>query len=115
MADVRLASYYSVLALPVSDNAQNVKTSAFVWKEPYLAKEKLTVDTVTPVSSSADLSASANGRLLRVQCDPGVRVHYEVTVRGATLVPATTSSPILSGDDQIEWQRGWTLSLLQVI
>lgn len=83
-----------------------------LYKEPYLARESLTVDTSTAVSSQPALGA-ANSRILRVQVQPGKRVHYEVTPAGHAARTADTSSPILEGNDQVEWGSGWSISVLE--
>lgn len=116
MAQVRCFAYSgSVPIRPANNNQVYVTHTAFTFKERYLARENLTVSTGGPVASVAATLApeSASQSILRVQCDPGCRVHYELTPEGYTLQDADTSSPTISGNDVLEWGRGWRISLLQ--
>lgn len=114
MAQVRLFSYSGIEALKVaSDNGQFLQHSAFTFKERYSARQNIEVSTGAAVTSDAALSANAGCRLLRLQVDPGVRVHAELSPSGYEIVPADTSSPILQNNEILGWGAGWRISLLQ--
>lgn len=114
MATVRIFSYSELISARVSTGGgQPAQNSVFMLREPYLAGEILTPSTSVAQSSSAN-TAPADTRMLKVQVDGGKRCHYEVTSTGQTLRPATSSSPILSGDELIYFAQGYILSLLEV-
>lgn len=115
MAQVRCFAYTGVLPLVQgSDNGVKVMHTAFTFAGRYLARQNLTVSESPAVNSDAAvLGANAHARILRVQCDPGVRCHYELIPAGYSLTEADTSSPVLSGSDILEWGPGWRISLLQ--
>jgi hypothetical protein len=83
-------------------------------KQPYIAGEVLNADTGAAVSSSpATAPANSNTRLLRIQVQPGKRVHLEVNPRGQDPRVASASSPVYEGNDQIEFGSQWTISVLE--
>jgi hypothetical protein len=112
-ATVRLFTHAGLALAHVANFAeQKADQSISLLKQPYLARANITVDTGTPQSSTADLSPQ-HTRLLHIQVEPGKRVHIELTPEGQTLRVADTSSPIYEGDDQVEFGRGWIVSLLE--
>jgi hypothetical protein len=113
---VRLFSHSGIShAFVANYSAQKSFTALPLLKQPYLARENLTVDTGAAVSSTTAL-APANSHILLVQVPPGSRVHYEVNRPGRDggAVTADTSSPIIEGDEHLEWEPGCAISLLQV-
>lgn len=112
-AIVRLFSHAGLALAHVASYAeQKADQSISLLKQPYLARASVTVDTGTPQTTTADL-APQHTRLLRIQVEPGKRVHIELTPEGQTLRTADTSSPIYEGDDQVEFGRGWLVSVLE--
>ena len=113
-AVVRLFAHAGMVALPIASySGQQSFHANFALKQPYLSRQMITADTGGAQTSNAALSDSEHTKLLRVEIQPGKRVHYEVTPAGATLRVADTSSPILEGNDALEFHRGWLISLLE--
>jgi hypothetical protein len=112
---VRLFAYAGISQAFVANFAgQKANESVTLFKQPYLARESLTADTGTAVSSTSALSPP-HSRILHVQVEPGKRVHYEISPPGRENGPvaADTSSPVIQGDEQFEWGSSWTISLLE--
>lgn len=110
MATVRCFSYSGIVAVPWANNNQLATNAEYVLKEPYLGNQTFSVSG-SAVSSSAGL-APTNTKFLRVEVDPGVRVHYEVTTQNATLRTATTDSPTLEGTDNVDFGPGYFISFV---
>ncbi len=114
MADVRIYSYPSLMVAAVNPSSGRPSSdSVFLLKEPYLAGEVLAPDTLTADSSDA-ATAPSETKMLKVQVQPGKRVYYEVTPGGQTLRLATSSSPIISGDETLFFGSGYRISFLEV-
>lgn len=114
-AQARLFTYAGISQAFVANfSQQKSDNSIALLKQPYLARANITVDTGTPQASTADLSPE-HTRILHVQVAPGQRVHIEINPPGRTNGPVTadTSSPIVEGDEQFEFGRGWLVSLLE--
>lgn len=112
-ATVRLFSHTGLShAFVASYSDQQAFHAMTMLKQPYLARALITADTGAAQATTTDLSPD-KCKLLHIQVQPGKRVHYEVTPKGQTARVADTSSPVMEGDDNIEWSSGWTISLLE--
>lgn len=114
-ATVRMFAHAGLTQAFVANfSEQKADQSLHLLKQPYLARLSVTVDTGTPQASTSALSPSGC-RLLHIQVQPGKRVHIEVNPPGRSGGAATadTSSPVIEGDEQIEWGSGWLVSLLE--
>lgn len=112
-AAVRCYAYSGVKVIPVaSGSGQYVAHSAFFWKEPYLARETLTASTGAAVGTSAALAESNGASCLRVQVESNKRVHIEINPPSRS-VQATTDSPIISGEQTVDFGPGWSISVLE--
>lgn len=114
-ATVRLFASAGSTAFPVaSNNQQQVTSSRFMIKQPYLARQTISATSGPAVTSDAALSASQFVKCLWIQIQPGRRVHYEVWGPNADARVADTSSPVLEGgEDFIEFWTGGKISLLE--
>jgi hypothetical protein len=112
-ATVRIYSHASLITAPLSSAGGRFTTDAVMQlKQRYLAREKLSPDTSTAATSSADTAPNKTSLLL-IQIQPGKTVHYEVIPSGFEAVVADTSSPTISGETVIEFGPGWTISVLE--
>ena len=100
-------------AAVASYGGQKTENAVWLLKQPYLAKQALTVDDSVAVSSSALLSESQNVKILRIEVQTGKRVRYEVTPPGHEPRTATNSSPIIYGEETIQFGPGWLISLIE--
>lgn len=89
------------------------KEARWLLKQPYLAKEAITLTNASATSSASPLSADNNVKLLRVEVQQGKRVQYEVNPPGLDARTATSSSPILYGEEMISFGPGWLISLIE--
>ena len=113
-ATVRLFASQGSVVFPVAGNNQQTVTSQrFMVKQRYLARESLAPTTGLAVLSGTALSESQHVKALWVQVQPGRRIHYEVYGPNMVAVVADTSSPVLEGEDFIEFYTGWRISLLE--
>lgn len=112
---VRLFAYSGTIALPnAANNDQMLGTTLFMLKQTYLNRETLAPTTGSAALSASALSAHTSTRMLHVQVQPGKRVHYEVYGPNASAVVADTSSPVITGHENLEFYSGWHISLLEV-
>jgi len=95
------------------DRSQLSNDSILIMSEPYIARESITADTGTPLTSGADLSANAGARLLQVQVQTGKTVHYRISANGDDTVAADTSDPIVAGDNLFQWGPAHFISFLE--
>ena len=110
--NVRIYSHAGLSMPKVNAGSGRYSTdSLFVLKQPYLAGEVLVADVAAVTSSANTTPTGAN--LLHVQVAPGGRIHYEITPTNQTLRVATTSSPVLEGNTQLECGPGWRLSVIE--
>lgn len=111
---VRVYSHAGLSTPPVKGTSGRFTSdSLFLLKQPYLGGEVISVGTGTAVAS-ASATAPAGTAILHVQVPPGARAYYEVTPGNGSARTATTSSPIIEGNTQIEFGAGWTISVLEV-
>lgn len=94
-------------------SGQKVENAVWLLKQPYLAKEAITLTNASATSSASPLSADNNVKLLRVEVQQGKRVQYEVNPPGLDARTATSSSPILYGEEMISFGPGWLISLIE--
>jgi hypothetical protein len=116
-ATVRLFAHDGINTLPVASDAGQFRgNSMFVLRQPYLAREKIEADSGSATSSAAALSESQYTKVLRMEIEPGKRVAYEVSPPGRTGAPvaADSSSPVATGDVELEFGPRYVISLLDV-
>jgi len=114
-AIVRVFIHTGLISAPVSSSGGRYTTdSVSQLKQPYKAREKLTVSS-TAMTTSASITASIpNIALAFVQVQPGKRVHYEVTPgTAAAVTDADSSSPIMEGDTLLQIGPDYRLSFLE--
>ncbi len=113
MANVRIFTYTKLISAELFPTSGRPSTdSVFLLREPYLGAELLSPTTGVAANSNPAIAVNET-RLLKVQVDPGARVHYEVTPAGQDLRIATTNSPIMSGDDMFYFGAGFRISFLE--
>lgn len=83
--------------------------SLLLVKEPYLARDNVTVSTGAAQSIDA---APSGTKMLHLQVQAGKAVHVEVNPPNRSTA-ADTSSPIYSGDTMLEFGPGWSASFLE--
>jgi hypothetical protein len=111
---VRIFSYADVLSVRIGNaNLAQSNEGLLLLREPYLGRQTLTADTGAAVASDA-VNAPAGTKMLRVECDPGIRIRYRVTPANATLVDADANDPVLEGTRTIAFYEGARISVLQV-
>lgn len=94
-------------------SGQKVDNAVWLLKQPYLAKEAVTVTDASATSSSSALSTEATVKLLRVEVQSGKRIRYEVNPPGLTARTADATSPILYGEEMIAFGPGWSVSIIE--
>lgn len=115
MADVRIFTYSELLTAPVAPSSGRFASdSVGLLKQRYLGRDKVTVNTVTPVSTSA-LAATQHTKLVHILVDPNTIVHYEIFPEGwsGAITEATAASPFMSGTQLFNFGSGWTISFLE--
>ena len=111
---VKLFAYSGMIAHHVATyNGQQSFHANFALKQPYLAREAITAGA-SALASTADLSASPSTKMLRVEVEPDKRIRYEITPKGADARTADADSPLLYGEDHLEFGPGWTISVVEV-
>lgn len=115
MATVRVFAYPGLTSLRIASGATNRPNSdsLYVLSHPPRGRAKLTLDTVTPVATDADMAPDKT-EMVQIQVDPGVRVYMEYTPATMDLVNASSNSPIITGDTILRFAAGDRLSFLQV-
>lgn len=111
-ATVKVIAYAAAIAVPQHPTGRYTTDSVALLKQPYLAREVLTPDTSTAVSSSSS-TAPTGTQFVEVQVQDGKTICYEVTPAGQTAVTATQSSPWLSGRALLHFGAGWTISVIE--
>lgn len=113
MATVKVFAHTGVTTAPVASSGGRYTTDSIpLVKQPYLARQTITPDTVTAQSTDAD-TAPAKTALFMVQIEVGKRVAIEVNPQNRS-VAADANSPSYSGTVTIEAGPGWTLSIIEV-
>lgn len=110
MATLVRMFYHSGLATAeVAAGTRYATDSVSMLKQPYLGRQKISA------GASATLSAAAPSKtkLAFIQVEAGKAVHFEVNPNSDTARTADTDSPILTGQTQLEFGEGWTLSLME--
>lgn len=89
--------------------------SVFQLNQPYLWAQQLTTNGTTPVASTAAPTPTGKTQdltdVLRIEIPDGQAIRYEVNTPNRS-VAASVNSPILTGNNQIKWGAGWTLSVI---
>lgn len=89
--------------------------SVFQLNQPYLWAQQLTTNGTTPVASTAAPIPTGksvdNTDILRIEIPDAQAIRYEVNQPGRN-VAASANSPILSGNNQIKFGVGWTISII---
>lgn len=108
-ATVRVFYHQGVTTATVAAGTRFTSDSVAMLKQPYTAKDAVTVNA----SAAQSVAAAPNKTSIAyVQVQEGKAVHYEVNPENRS-VAATTGSPILSGSTQLECGAGWSLSFLE--
>lgn len=111
-AIVRLFSYHTLISAPVSPVSGRLSTdSVSQLKQPYLAKESLTVSSSSQTSAAA--TAPGSTRLLMVQVQEGKTVNYEISPANADVTEADQTSPTLTGDQVFQFGEGWRIAFIE--
>lgn len=118
-AQVRLFTFDGIDQMPVgSTNGQYSSNGVWLLRQPYLARSGLlTLSAVSAQNSSADLSASAQTKILRIECSVGSVVAYEISNpgrNGGVPVSADNGSMRCSGNLELPFGRGYIISLLDL-
>jgi len=110
---VRIFHYRGLSQLPQTLPKQYTADTVFTDTEPYEARDILTTNGLTPVST-APLAAPDQTAYIRVEVPDGQSIRYEINPANRTggLVSASSNSPILSGINRFQFFQGWSLSLI---
>ena len=114
--DVRIFGHDGLVRMPVTNQGgQFSSDSVFQLRQPYLWAQKLTTNGTTPVASTAAALPAGQTQdktsVLRIEIPDGQSIRYEVNPPGRN-VAASTSSPIMSGNNQLQFGVGWTISII---
>lgn len=105
---VRVFYHSGVATANVAAGTKYATDSVALLKQPYLARASV---TVSGAAASVD-AAPAGTKIAFIQVQEGKAVHYEVNPPNRS-TEADTSSPILSGETQIEFGPGWSISFTE--
>lgn len=108
-ATVRAFYHSGVTTARVTGTTRYTTDSVGLVKQPYLARDSVTVDTGTAQSIDA---APTGTTILFFQVQEGKAVHVEVNPPNRSTA-ADTGSPIYSGDVTLEFGPTWTASFLE--
>jgi hypothetical protein len=110
---VRCFTHDGVVSVPVANQALQASDTAFLLlKQPYRAKESLTVEGSTV---STDAATAPNGvTCIVIEVQTGKEVGYEITTENAELRSATTDSPRLTGRNVLQFGAGWRASFIEI-
>jgi len=113
VATVRVFAHTGVTTAPVAPGAGRYTTDSIpLMKQPYLARETITPDVSTAVSTAA-ATAPNKTALFNVQIETGKRVAIEVNPQNRSVV-ATADSPQYTGNVTFEAGPEWSLSMLEI-
>ncbi len=107
---VKIFAHQGLVAAATLTTSQDTKDSVFMLAQPYLAREALTAGGVAVSSSAATAPNRTN--LLSIEVADGGTIRYEANPPGRS-VAADSSSPSLSGKNQIMFGKDWTLSVIE--
>lgn len=115
MARVRLFTHEGMISAPASSySGQGSANAIWLLQHPYLSRQAFDISTGAAVSSDpAVLAPTDFSKILRVEVDEGVRIRFEVTKQNQTPRIADQDSPILYGEDQIPFGKGYAISIIQ--
>lgn len=112
-ATVKVFTFSGLVSAPVVSGTRLSYDSIQLLKFPYLGRQ--TLSTTDPAVDETDVAtAPAGTQIAFIQVQPGKSVAYEVTPEGHDFRPATTDSPVLTGDSTLQFGPGWRLSVLEV-
>lgn len=111
---VRVFCVQGLATLPVVSGSGLAYDSVQALKWPPLGRDLLSCDTSTTDISDA-AAAPANTQLAYVQVQTGKSVHFEIIPGGFTETPASTTSPIMSGNQTVAFGPGWRISVLEAV
>lgn len=108
-ATVRAFYHAGVTTAKVRGGTMFASDSVGLVKQPYLARDSVTVDDGTAQSIDASPTGTT---LLMVQIQEGKAVHIEINPPNRSTA-ADTGSPIYSGDVTFEFGPTWSASFLE--
>lgn len=105
---VRLFYHAGISTAHVAAGTKLATDSIALLKQPYIARSSVTVS-----ATAASVDAAPPGtKIAYIQVEEGKSVHVEVNPENRT-TDADTSSPVLSGETQIECGPNWSFSFLE--
>ena len=111
---VRIFGYSGLTRITVvHDGGVGGQDSVYVLTQAYTWRQQLTADAVAVSSIAAAVPANRTldpTTLLRIEIPDGQAIRYEVNHSGRNIA-ADANSPILSGNNQIQFGPGWLLSI----
>lgn len=111
---VRIFTHGELVVAPVSAGSARFSTDSLFMLNRYLAKETLSADTNTAVSSVAG-TAPAGTEMLRMEAAPGKIIAYELNQRNQNSPrTADATSPTFEGRQSFVFGEGWTVSVIDV-
>lgn len=112
-AAVRIFTSSGLSTAPVVAGSRLSYDSVQLLKWPLLGRDLLSCDTVTADLSELSSAPDKTG-VAYIQVEQGKSVHYEVIPAGFDVVVASTTSPIMSGTNTLEFGPGWRISVREV-
>lgn len=112
-ATVKIFSYKGMISVPLVRTDKPSNDSVYIPKEPYLAAEKLDVETGL-ASLSLPTTAPEGTTVFRVQVQDGKKVAYEMNAGTRNVAADPGLSPEISGENWIDAPQGAVLSLVEV-
>lgn len=113
---VRIFGHDGLSRMKVLSAGQLSTDSVFQLNQPYLWSEQLVTNGTTPVAS-VPVTVLPTGKtndstdILRIEVPDGQAIRYEVNPPNRSTA-ASVNSPILSGNNQIKFGAGWTISII---
>lgn len=106
---VRIFGYNGLRMIPKHLPQEFSTDSVQMVNEPYLWKQMLETDDLTPVASDAEINDKAH--FVRVEVPDGQKIRYEINPPTRS-VDASEESPSLAGVDYFNWGEGYTISII---
>ena len=112
---VRLFAHDAAAPVPVYAS-QSYQVGVLMLKQPELARENVSVDTVVAAACGVALSASAGTAVLHMEAAPGKRIAFRLTncKNGETPLDADASSAVFENTMEVPFGVGYRVSLLDV-
>lgn len=105
---VRMFFHSGVSTAHVAAGTKFAADSVSLLKQPYLDRQAITASG----AAQSTTAAPTGTKILYLQVQEGKAIHYEINPPNRS-VEADQSSPVLSGETQIEFGPGWTISVLE--